>query len=98
MTTDAFNARATEALSRISGMSLDRIKEIHSEVRANISALDNCARHRFRPEPVKMGQKVICLSCGGMMSLPDAGQYIRGCQAAGGNPDDVWPGWFKKEI
>jgi hypothetical protein len=73
----------------------DRVdfKGLWAEVKANRAKLDGCARHRFEAKPVKLGEKQICLMCGGTISLTDMGNYIRGYEAAGGSADDIWPGY-----
>ena len=84
---------ATE-LSRISGIPRGEVLPLWEQVKANRAKLDACPRHRFDSRPVKMGQKVVCLECGGETGLVDIGYYLKGYRAAGGNPDDVWPGFF----
>lgn len=72
-----------EVLSRVSGLSKDDVKGIWAEVQANSVRLRGCARHRFDGD-WKIGQRKVCLVCGGGMSLTDIGNYIRGYEAAGG--------------
>lgn len=83
-----------QTLSEISGISKSDVKQIFEDVKANIAKLLACKRHRFtagvRPA---FGQKLTCQECGGTMGLMSAGEYIRGYEAAGGNADDVWPGY-----
>ena len=84
-----------EALSKISGLGRDEIRGIWEQVKANSAKLRSCNRHRFEASQVKLGQKMICLNCGGTISLTDVGYYIRGYEANGGNADDIWPGFHK---
>ena len=84
-------------LSDLSGVSRADVLSIWEEVKANRAKLDACARHRFLPVPVKMGDKVTCVVCGGILSLSALDSYVRGYKASGGNPDDIWPGYFKEK-
>lgn len=84
----------TEVLSRVSGLSKDAIRGIWDDVKANSARLQACARHRF-DGGFQIGQKKVCLVCGGGMGLTDIGNYIRGYEAAGGNANDVWPDFHK---
>lgn len=72
-------------------------KQLWDEVKENIARLEACPRHQFegrlKPAP---GEKVLCIRCNGQMSHLDANQYLRGYQAAGGDPVDIWPGWEKQ--
>ncbi len=70
-------------------------KRLWDEVKENITRLEACPRHQFEVGTVVPGEKVRCLNCRGQMSYLDAGQYLRGYQAAGGDPTDVWPGWSR---
>lgn len=74
----------------------DESKRLWEEVKANSAKLNACRRHRFEYEAVKIGQRIECAHCGGKLQLTDAGMYVRGYIAAGGNPEDVWPGWDRK--
>ena len=40
-------------------------------------------------------KKVTCNECGGSMCLTELSGYMAGFEAAGGNANDVWPGWNK---
>lgn len=68
-----------------------------AEVQENRRRVDGGPRHRFEPIKVKLGQRVRCGECGGEMRLPELGSYIAGYEAAGGNADDIWPGYRLKE-
>lgn len=85
-----------EAMSNISGLPRAEVLSIWEQVKANHAKLRNCKRHRFPEGDVKIGQKMVCLECGGEMDLTRIGEYIRGYQAAGGKADDVWPGYERK--
>jgi hypothetical protein len=89
-------------LSRVTGLPRADILSIWAEAKANVAKLDTCPRHRFTSTPVKLGDKFICLACGGTVGLTDLGNYIRGYRAHGGDADDIWPGWAtrhdKKEM
>lgn len=63
-------------------------------IRARHAREAACPKHRFEGlQSVRFGEKFTCLNCGVQMRLTDIGQYIRGYQAAGGDKDDIWPGW-----
>jgi hypothetical protein len=79
----------TKVLASVSGLSPEVVKGIWAEVQANRARLSGCARHRFDGD-WKIGQRKVCLVCGGGMSLTDIGNYIRGYEAAGGNANDIW--------
>lgn len=67
------------------------------QVKANRARIEACERHLFPGgHDVKLGQKHICLACGGSMHLTDIGSYIAGYEAAGGAADDIWPNYRKK--
>lgn len=66
------------------------------EVKANQRRLNECKRHHFTYSTVQLGQPIQCDNCKGTMQLTDAGQYVKGYMAAGGDPNDVWPGWFER--
>lgn len=70
---------------------------ILEEVRANQARLDNCKRHHFPTWPENIGRalglKVDCCNCGGTIDARMAAAYARGYAAAGGDPNDVIPGW-----
>lgn len=72
--------------------------ELWAQVRANSNALDACPRHRFEGTTARIGQKFTCLNCGGVQTLSAIGAYLHGYRAAGGNPDDVWPGFFRPAL
>ena len=78
-------------LSDMSGIPREEIMSLWDQVKENHRKLRECKRHRFSGGKVSLGQKVICLECGGEMGLVSVGDYIRGYEAHGGNADDVWP-------
>lgn len=89
-----------EALSRISGLSRERVDGIWADVKANHARLLSCKTHRFPDavaNPPKFGGKVKCERCEGVMSLTDASHYFDGFAAAGGDPNDVWPGFTREK-
>ncbi len=65
------------------------------ELRQNRATLDECPKHRFPLKGVKLrlGARVMCTHCGGLLDLVRINDYARGYTAAGGNPEDVAPGW-----
>lgn len=74
-------------------------KAIWERVKANHDALENCKRHRFidqrTPDQLRSAfqGRIICQTCKGELDLLDARTYVLGYMAAGGDPNDVWPGW-----
>lgn len=72
-----------------------------AKIKANRDRLDACPRHRFEwnvpPGGVArmFGGKVRCHNCEGEMPLVELGAYVRGFAAAGGDPNDVLPGWHE---
>ena len=69
------------------------------EIRANQKRLDECKRHHFPtlPDngaiPTAFGLKLTCSNCGGTIDALKAYAYTRGYIAAGGNGNDIIPGW-----
>jgi hypothetical protein len=82
-----------EVLGKVSGLGRAEVMSIWEQVKANSAKLQACKLHRFEAQQVKLGQKMNCLNCGGMISLTDIGYYIRGYEAHGGNADDIWLGY-----
>lgn len=74
---------------------MEKIKagEILKEIRNNTKKLDGCKRHKFSGEQMPPGSKYTCLNCGGEIRGGDVLYYIAGYEAAGGNCDDIYPGW-----
>ena len=70
-------------------------KKLLAEIRENRDRLRNCPCHRFVDQKANLGKKVECAECGGRMCLTELGGYMSGYKAAGGNPNDLWPGWDK---
>lgn len=76
-------------------------KRLMADIEANNAKLNACPRHFFgltdediaKGVGYMIGQKVTCQRCGGQLRLTDVNQYVRGFAAAGGNPNDVLPGW-----
>ena len=86
-------SEAAKLLSKVSGVGVGELKALWQDAKDNVDRLHGCARHRF--DAVQPGKRVTCLECGGVMSLSDIGNYIRGYVAAGGAADDIWPGWTR---
>jgi hypothetical protein len=81
-------------LSDATGLPVKEIDGIWAEVKENHRKLNGCAKHKFLGGKIeKMGAKYTCLNCGGTQGLSDIGAYIKGYVAAGGDAQDVWPGW-----
>ena len=72
--------------------------ELLKDIRANNAKRDACPRHLFLSEKLTLGQPLRCEHCGSTMQITDAGFYVKGYMAAGGRPDDVWPGWLAKRV
>jgi hypothetical protein len=71
-------------------------KAIFASVSDNRDRLDACPRHLFAALPlenIRLGAKIECKRCGGMMDLVKLNFYIRGYEAAGRNGNDILPGW-----
>lgn len=70
-------------------------EELFAEVKANAERLAACKRHRVElgNPPYKFGMTVTCIGCGGNMKAVDLFRYVQGFEAAGGNPNDVVPGY-----
>lgn len=81
-------------LSRTFGVSKGDLRDLWNEARANLEKLRGCSRHRFEPpEQYRPAQEIMCQACGGRIRLTDIALYIQGYEAAGGNADDIWPGF-----
>lgn len=71
----------------------------HAE--SNQGKLNTCPRHRFAwadvvgivPGRIEVGAKFTCDVCGGRMPALEMFRYIQGYEAAGGNANDVCPGF-----
>lgn len=62
----------------------------------NRDKLDACPGHRFSFPPgtaMTLQTKLTCRRCGGDMGLVPINYYCRGYAAAGGDPNEVYPGW-----
>lgn len=58
--------------------------------------LDACPRHLFDELPlevIRLGGKIECRRCGGLLDLLELNQYIRGYEAAGKSGNDILPGF-----
>lgn len=76
-------------------MNKNEAREMFEAVKANRAKIDGCARHRFEigDPPYTFGQKFTCSNCGGTMDAVQAFRYCQGFKAAGGNPNEVIPGY-----
>jgi hypothetical protein len=70
-------------------------KALFAEVKANAAKLTACKQHHvdLGEPPYKFGMTCICTNCGGTMKAVDLFRYVQGFEAAGGNPNDVVPGY-----
>ena len=73
-----------DALSKISGLSKEDIREIWAETQANHRRLQECERpHDFQPvESDRRPRKYRCSLCGGEVSSINASWYARGLEDA----------------
>lgn len=72
------------------------VKSIWEEVKNNQKKIRGCKKHYFgNAGPLKLGQKLTCENCGGVMGLSEIGSYIRGYEAAGGAATDIISDWQK---
>lgn len=71
------------------------MQAILEQIRENQDRVRGCRVHVFPAigNNYRLGQKLTCLNCGGVMDLREVGNYLRGFAAAGGNPQDVLPDW-----
>lgn len=73
------------------------VKAIWAGVQENQKKIRSCKRHYFGVAGLlKLGQKLTCQNCGGVMGLTDAGNYVRGYQAAGGAATDIIADWRER--
>lgn len=70
-------------------------KLLLEEIKANQARLDGCKQHHFPtfPERLAFRQKLDCSKCGGSIDALQAYAYTRGFAAAGGDPNEIIPGW-----
>lgn len=73
-------------------------RALWNEVKENLRKIRTCPRHRFESitQNVLVGQKYQCQNCQGQMGLVSIGDYIAGYKAAGGDVNDIWPGYEGK--
>lgn len=85
----------SKILADLSGIPQDDVKKIWEVAKANVIKLHNCKRHHFETavRPLALGMKLTCDVCGGVIGTTQLAEYIRGYEAAGGNPNDIWPGY-----
>lgn len=76
-------------------MNRKQINDLWEAIKANRKRLDECPKHRFDlgEAPYRINQRATCLNCHGEMELNAINQYRLGYRAAGGNPNDIVPGW-----
>lgn len=76
-------------------MNREESAALFAEVKANQARLDRCKRHLFElgPPPYRFGMKLTCQNCGGTIDAIKAFVYVQGYEAAGGDPNDVIPGF-----
>lgn len=71
------------------------INEAFDKAQTNHKKLKSCARHKFtsvNSDSVVFNREHSCILCGGTMKERDVLIYCSGYAAAGGNPDDIYPG------
>lgn len=76
-------------------------KRLWAAAQANVERLNGCPRHLFEMTDEQVnagpaalfGKKLECQRCNGRMDMIHVNQYVRGFIAAGGNPNDILPGW-----
>lgn len=68
-------------------------ESILKSIRANSKKLQECKCHKFSGERMPPGNNYTCLNCGGEMKGRDVLFYIEGYKAAGGDCNDIYPGW-----
>lgn len=67
---------------------------ILQEIKDNQQRLDGCKVHWFPTLPaITLGAKFVCANCGGKIDALHAYAYTRGYIAAGGNGNNIIPGW-----
>jgi hypothetical protein len=76
-------------------MNKDEAAALFEQVKANRAKIDGCRKHRFDigDPPYRFGQKFVCANCGGEMDAVQAFRYCQGYEAAGGDPNEVIPGF-----
>jgi hypothetical protein len=69
-----------------------------NEIRERVAREQACLKHRYEvgPGPYAMGAKYRCTHCGAEKRMHEIGDYVKGYQAAGGDPKDVCPEWKAK--
>lgn len=72
--------------------------DLLAEVKANAAKLAACKQHLMPlgEPPYKFGMHVTCSKCGGSMKAVDLFRYLQGYIAAGGDPNEVSPGYWPK--
>ena len=65
-------------------------------IQKNFDKLNECKAHSFIVPPLlqlRPDARLKCRNCGGTLEVIAINFYTRGFAAAGGNPNDVFPGW-----
>lgn len=79
------------------GMSNLNFRIMLDEIKENQARLDACSKHHFPSWPTDISThlhlKVDCSKCGGTIDALRAASYARGYAAAGGDPNEIIPGW-----
>lgn len=72
-----------------------QVTALYEQVKANRIKLDACLKHRFNigEPPYQLGEKFVCANCAGTIDAVQAYAYARGFEAAGGNPNEIIPGF-----
>jgi hypothetical protein len=76
-------------------MTNSEIGQIWQDVKANRIKRQACPRHTIAPNSYTFGRKVTCLNCEATIQATEYMAYVEGYVAAGGEANDVWPGWEK---
>ena len=84
-----------DTLSNVTGLPKEQVSSIWDQVQANLKQLRSCKRHTFLIPKGRIGlnDDLHCGKCGGTMRHVSVRTYVDGYIAAGGDPEDVWPGW-----
>ena len=97
--------KTLKALSKISGLSKKKIKEIWTSVEENKKLLDSCSLHHFEPHPSHfMSRRFMCKECKGVVGAIEMQWYKKGlghhnnsdkvcrCSACGNKYEpEAWP-------
>ena len=70
-------------------------QELFKQVQENLKKIRECSKHEFNIEERKPFAKLTCNNCGGTVDSSYVLHYIQGYKAAGGDPEDIVPGFGK---